>query len=47
VRFCFKLGFVPTAIEVTPVMGRSYAPVAAIHVVARAPAGKPSSVSLG
>jgi hypothetical protein len=47
VRFCFKLGFVPTAIEVTPVMGRSYAPDAAIHVEARAPAGNPSSVYEG
>jgi hypothetical protein len=42
VRFCFKLGFVPNAIEVTPAMGRSYAPDAAQHVEAKAPAGNPS-----
>lgn len=37
IDFCFKLGFEPNTIEVTPEMGRSYAPDADTHVEAKAP----------
>lgn len=37
VDYCFKLGFEPNTVSVTPVSGRSYAPDAATHVEARVP----------
>lgn len=40
VDYCFKLGFEPNTVEVTPIMGRTYAPDAATHVEAQVP-GRP------